>query len=53
MTALIEAGLGDKPITRVVGEDTYTPLASAANLVLPSDASVLAAALGMLGKAPT
>ncbi len=53
MTALIEAGLGHKPITRVVGEDTYTPLASAANLVLPSDASVLAAALGMLGNATT
>ncbi len=42
-TALIEAGLGDKPSARVVGADTYTPLAGAAFLVLPSDAEVLAA----------
>ncbi len=48
ITALIEAGLGHKPIKRVVGADTYTPLASAATLVLPSDASVLDAARSML-----
>ncbi|NJR44273.1 MFS transporter, partial [bacterium] len=48
MTALVEAGLGHKPIARVVGEDTFTPLAGAANLVLPSDASVEAAALRLV-----
>jgi 2-oxoisovalerate dehydrogenase E1 component len=48
MTALIEAGLGGKAITRVVGTDTYTPLASAATLVLPSDATVLQAARELL-----
>ncbi|MFB9069223.1 thiamine pyrophosphate-dependent enzyme [Pseudofulvimonas gallinarii] len=44
MTALVEAGLGGKPIARVVGADTYTPLAGAAFLVLPSDEDVFAAA---------
>ena len=43
-TALVEAGCASKPLSRVVGEDTYTPLANAATLVLPSDASVLIAA---------
>ncbi len=47
-TALMEAGLGDKPSARVVGADTYTPLAGAAFLVLPSDAEVLAAARSLL-----
>jgi 2-oxoisovalerate dehydrogenase E1 component len=51
MTALVEAGLGHKPIARVVGEDTFTPLASAANLVLPSDASITAAGLALLAQA--
>jgi len=48
MTALVEAGLGGKPIARVVGADTYTPLAGAAFLVLPSDADVLQAARRLL-----
>lgn len=47
-TALIEGGLGGLPIRRVVGADTYTPLAGAANFVLPSDAEVLAAATSLL-----
>jgi hypothetical protein len=34
----------------VVGEDSYTPLAGAANFVLPSDATVLAAAEGLLAR---
>jgi 2-oxoisovalerate dehydrogenase E1 component len=41
LTALVEAGLGGKPIARVVGADTFTPLAGAAFLVLPSDADVV------------
>ena len=44
ITAVQEAGLGDKPLRRVVGSDTYTPLAGAAFLVLPSDADIVAAA---------
>jgi 2-oxoisovalerate dehydrogenase E1 component len=43
-TAIMEAGLGAKACKRVVGADTFTPLAGAATLVLPSDESVLAAA---------
>jgi 2-oxoisovalerate dehydrogenase E1 component len=48
ITAIVEAGFGAKPLVRVVGEDSYTPLAGAANFVLPSDASVLAAAEALL-----
>jgi len=50
LTALVEAGLGHKPIARVVGEDTYTPLAGAANLILPQDADIVAAAEGLLAR---
>ena len=48
ITAIVEAGQGGKPLARVVGEDTYTPLAGAANCVLPSDASIVEAALGLM-----
>jgi 2-oxoisovalerate dehydrogenase E1 component len=48
ITALVEGGCGGKPIARVCGTDTYTPLAGAANLVLPSDASIKAAAKALL-----
>jgi 2-oxoisovalerate dehydrogenase E1 component len=48
ITAIAEAGHGAKPMVRVVGEDTYTPLAGAATLVLPSDRSVLEAAESLL-----
>ena len=44
ITAVVEAGLGAKPLRRVVGEDTYTPLAGAAFLVIPSDADIVAMA---------
>ncbi len=44
ITALGEAGMGATPLRRVVGADTYTPLAGAAFLVLPGDADVVAAA---------
>jgi 2-oxoisovalerate dehydrogenase E1 component len=43
ITALVEAGLGDTPLRRVVGADTYTPLAGAAFLVIPSEADIVAA----------
>jgi len=44
ITAIAEAGHGAKPLKRVVGVDTYTPLAGAALLVLPGDADIVAAA---------
>jgi 2-oxoisovalerate dehydrogenase E1 component len=44
ITAIVEAGLGATPLRRVVGVDTYTPLAGAAFLVLPSEADIVAAA---------
>jgi len=44
ITAIVEAGLGDTPLQRVVGVDTFTPLASAALLVLPSENEIVAAA---------
>jgi 2-oxoisovalerate dehydrogenase E1 component len=47
ITAVVEAGCGGKPLARVVGEDTYTPLAGAANLVLPSDRTIVDAALAL------
>ncbi|UXI69471.1 thiamine pyrophosphate-dependent enzyme [Tahibacter amnicola] len=43
-TAIVEGGQGAKPQKRVVGVDTYTPLAGAAFLVLPSDEDIIAAA---------
>jgi 2-oxoisovalerate dehydrogenase E1 component len=47
MTALIEGGQGGKPIRRIVGDDTYTPLAAAANLILPTDQTVAEALLAL------
>lgn len=44
ITAIVEAGHGATPLRRVVGVDTYTPLAGAAFLVLPGDADIVAAA---------
>jgi 2-oxoisovalerate dehydrogenase E1 component len=44
VTAVVESGHGGKPLKRVVGVDTYTPLAGAAFLVLPSDEDIIAAA---------
>ena len=47
ITALTEGGLGNKPMVRVTGADTYTPLAGAAFLVIPKDEDIVAAALGL------
>src|SRR5690606_5336128 len=44
ITAIVEGGSGATPLRRVVGADTYTPLAGAAFLVLPGDADIVAAA---------
>jgi 2-oxoisovalerate dehydrogenase E1 component len=49
ITALVEAGLGHLPLRRVVGADTYTPLAGAAFLVIPSEADIVAAADSLAG----
>jgi 2-oxoisovalerate dehydrogenase E1 component len=49
ITALVEGQLlngesGARPFRRVVGADTFTPLAGAAFLVIPSDEEIVAAA---------
>jgi 2-oxoisovalerate dehydrogenase E1 component len=44
ITAIVEAGFGATPLKRVVGADSFTPLAGAALLVLPGEAEILAAA---------
>ncbi len=44
ITAIVEAGLGATPLRRVVGADTFTPLAGAALLVLPSERDIVALA---------
>ncbi|WP_454831217.1 thiamine pyrophosphate-dependent enzyme [Pseudoxanthomonas wuyuanensis] len=44
ITAIAEGGHGERPFQRVVGADTYTPLAGAALLVLPGDDDIVAAA---------
>ncbi len=47
ITAIVEAGFGATPLRRVVGTDTFTPLASAALLVLPGEADIVAAAAAL------
>jgi 2-oxoisovalerate dehydrogenase E1 component len=44
ITAITEAGYGAKPLKRIVGADTFTPLAGAAFLVIPSEDEIIAAA---------
>ncbi len=44
ITAIAEGGFGARPFQRVVGADTYTPLAGAAFLVLPGEEDIVAAA---------
>ena len=47
ITAIVEGGHGGKPLRRVVGEDTYTPLAGAAFLVIPGEDDIVAMAAEM------
>jgi 2-oxoisovalerate dehydrogenase E1 component len=49
ITAITEAGFGAKPLKRIVGADTFTPLAGAAFLVIPSDEQIVAAAAALAG----
>lgn len=49
ITAIAEGGLGAVPFQRVVGEDTYTPLAGAAFLVIPGEEDIVAAADRLAG----
>jgi 2-oxoisovalerate dehydrogenase E1 component len=44
VTAVVEGGYGARPFRRVVGADTFTPLAGAAFLVIPSEDDIVAAA---------
>ncbi|HET8554415.1 MAG TPA: thiamine pyrophosphate-dependent enzyme [Rhodanobacteraceae bacterium] len=48
ITAIVEAGLGSTPMERVVGADTFTPLAGAALLVLPGEDDIVEAAARMI-----
>jgi 2-oxoisovalerate dehydrogenase E1 component len=50
ITAIVEGGCGATPLRRVVGADTFTPLAGAALLVLPGEAEVVAAAHTLAGR---
>ncbi len=49
ITAITEAGHGAKPLKRIVGADTFTPLAGAAFLVIPSEEEIIAAATALAG----
>ncbi len=44
ITAITEGGYGARPFRRVVGADTFTPLAGAALLVIPSEQDIVDAA---------
>ncbi len=44
ITAITEGGYGARPFRRVVGVDTFTPLAGAALLVIPSEQDIVDAA---------
>ncbi|KAF1697745.1 thiamine pyrophosphate-dependent enzyme [Pseudoxanthomonas koreensis] len=44
ITAIAEGGFGSRPFGRVVGADTYTPLAGAAFLVIPGEDDIVEAA---------
>jgi 2-oxoisovalerate dehydrogenase E1 component len=48
ITAIVEAGLGAKRLRRVVGADTFTPLAGAAFAVIPADADIVNAAIDLV-----
>ncbi|NYZ64190.1 thiamine pyrophosphate-dependent enzyme [Luteimonas deserti] len=48
VTAIVEAGLGARPLRRVVGADTYTPLAGAALLVIPCESDIVDAARALV-----
>ena len=48
ITAIVESGHGAKPLRRIVGADTYTPLAGAAFAVIPADADIVNAAIDLV-----
>ncbi len=48
LACLAERTAGTVAMARITGEDTYIPLAAAANLVLPSEQAIVVAALGLL-----
>jgi len=51
ITAISEECDGGVRIARITGEDTFIPLAAAANLVLPSEDRIVKAALRLVGRA--
>jgi 2-oxoisovalerate dehydrogenase E1 component len=52
ITAIVEGGCGATPLRRVVGADTFTPLAGASLLGLPGEADVVAAAQELAAHQP-
>jgi 2-oxoisovalerate dehydrogenase E1 component len=48
LACIAERAGGSVALARVTGEDTYIPLAAAANLVLPSEQGIIAAALRLV-----
>ncbi|MCR6687577.1 thiamine pyrophosphate-dependent enzyme [Pseudoxanthomonas sp.] len=48
ITAIAEGGYRARPFGRVVGADTYTPLAGAAFLVIPGEDDIVAAAAALV-----
>ena len=51
ITAIIERAASRIAIARLTGHDTYIPLAEAANLVLPSEAGIIDAAVNLMSAA--
>ena len=49
LTAIAEGGYAARPFARVVGADTFTPLAGAAFVVIPCEADIVAAAASLAG----
>jgi 2-oxoisovalerate dehydrogenase E1 component len=50
VTALVEAGVHDRPVRRLTGADCYIPLGDAANLVLATEQELLEMCRGVLAE---
>ena len=50
VTALVEAGVADRPIRRLTGADCYIPLGDAANLILATEEQLLDTCLEVVSK---
>lgn len=50
VTALVEAGVADRPVRRLTGADCYIPLGDAANLILATEEELLEACRELVSK---